>query len=92
MLACHMRVTGTRLILVGFCVKDSASLDPSLATRLDDLGFELPSKRDCKKPCLIHSDAAPVTGDVATGQGGNDFPYCTACGMGLFRAAELVTF
>ena len=52
--------TGTRLILVGFCVKNSASLDPSLATRLDDLGFELPSKRDCKKPRLTHTDATSV--------------------------------
>ena len=63
--------TGTRLILVGFCVKNSASLDPSLATRLDDLGFELPSKRDCKKPRLTHIDATSVTGDVATD---NDMP------------------
>ena len=50
---------GTRVILVGFCVKNSASLDPALATRLEDLGFQLPAGRDCKKPRLIHHNAEP---------------------------------
>ena len=41
--------TGTRLILVGFCVRNCATLEPGLAARLDALGFQLPIAQPSKK-------------------------------------------
>ena len=49
--------SGTRLILVGFCVANCATLEPGLAARLDALGFLLPDAQ-LRKKMRVHASAA----------------------------------
>ena len=49
--------TGTRLILVGFCVANCATLEPGLAARLDVLGFLLPDAQ-LRKKMRVHASTA----------------------------------
>ena len=51
--------SGTRLILVGFCVRDCATLEPGLAARLETLGFQLPTAQPRKK-LRVHDCPAPA--------------------------------
>ena len=44
---------GTRLILVGFCIKNFASLHPDAATRLDRLSFPLPHGQPVPKRARV---------------------------------------
>ena len=47
--------SGTRLILVGFCVKNCASLHPESAARLDSLNFPLPACQPAQKRPRVES-------------------------------------
>ena len=49
--------SGTRLILVGFCVANCATLEPGLAARLDALGFLLPDAQ-LRKKMRVHASTA----------------------------------
>ena len=57
---------GARLILVGFCIKNCASLHPDAATRLDRLSFPLPHGQPVPKRARVECNSGGGRADPAT--------------------------